>query len=217
MIRTLAMGGLMAGAVVVPAWAGIGLSVGAGTLGVGATLSLPLVADRLDARLLANDGRLTRRETTQGLNYRARARFRNAALLADVYPFRGVFHFTAGVYYDDNRVDLSATPVNGYYDISGYSIPASAVGPITGNVTYQRFAPYLGLGLSNDARMRAGFAYAVDLGVLWDRPTTTLNAPGSASNPAVAAEIASVRAQIQHQARRLRAYPVASLSIGYRF
>lgn len=217
MTRGLAIGGLMAGAVLVPAWAGVGISAGAGTLGLGATLSLPLVPDMLDARVLANGGVLTRHETTSGLNYRARAHFRNAALLADVYPFRGAFHLTAGVYYDDNRVDLNATPINGYYDVNGYTAPASAVGPITGTVTYQRFAPYLGLGFSNDARMRAGFAYAVDLGVMWDRPTTTLNAPGAASDPALAAEIASVRAQIEQKANHLKAYPVASLSLGYRF
>lgn len=217
MMRGLAVGGLMAGAALVPAWAGIGISAGAGTLGIGVTLSLPLIPDMLDARVLANGGVLTRHETTRGLNYRARAHFRNAALLADVYPFHGAFHLTAGAYYDDNRVDLNATPTNGYYDVNGYMAPASAVGPVTGTVTYQRFAPYLGLGFSNDARMRAGFAYVVDLGVMWDRPTTTLNAPGAASDPALAAEIASVRAQIEQKANRLKAYPVASLSLGYRF
>ncbi len=217
MIRALAVGGLIISAVFVPVWAGVGVSVGAGTLGMGATLSLPLVPDMFDARLLANGGRLTRHETANGLNYRARAHFRNAALLADIYPFHGVFHLTAGVYYDDNHVDLTATSVNGYYDVNGYTVPTSAVGPIKGTVTYQRFAPYLGFGFSNDARMRPGFAYAVDLGVMWDRPTTTLNAPGAASNPALAVELASVRAQIEQQACRLRAYPTASVSLGYRF
>ena len=217
MMRAFAVGGLVTGAVLVPAWAGIGISVGAGTLGLGATLSVPLVPDWLDARVLGNGGLLTRHETTSGLHYRARAHFRNAALLADVYPFRGAFRVTAGVYYDDNRVDLAATPVNGTYDVNGYTAPASAVGPITGTVTYRRFAPYLGLGFSNDAQTGTGFAYSVDLGVMWDRPTTTLNAPGAASDPALAAEIASVRAQIQRQANRLKAYPVVSVSLGYRF
>ncbi len=217
MMRALAVGGLVAGAALVPAFAGVGISAGVGTLGLGVTLSLPLVPDLLDARVLGNGGALTRRATTSGLDYRARGHVRNAALLADVYPFRGVFRLTAGVYYDDNRVDLTAIPVNGYYDINGYTAPASAVGPVTGTVTYRRFAPYLGLGFGNEARPGAGFAYGVDLGVMWDRPTTTLNAPGAASDPALAAEIASVRAQIQRQANRLRAYPVISVSLGYRF
>lgn len=217
MIRRFALGGLLAALLYVPAWAGVGISANAGTLGLGLTLSVPIVPEWADARLLVNGGRITRHETTAGLHYRGRAHFRNAALLADFYPFGGLFHVTGGLYYDDNRVDLTGTPVNGAYTVNGYTVPAAAVGPIVGTIRYARFAPYLGLGVSNDARPRAGFAYGVDLGVMWDRPTTTLNAPGAAYDPPLAAEIASVRAQIERQANRLRAYPVISVSLGYRF
>ncbi len=217
MIRRFALGGLLTAALCVPAWAGVGLSAGAGTLGLGLTLSAPIVPGWVDARLLVNGGRITRHETTDGLRYKGRAHFRNAALLADLYPFGGIFRVTGGVYYDDNRVDLTGTPVNGIYTVNGYTVPAAAVGPVTGRITYARFAPYLGLGVGNGARPGAGFTYGVDLGVMWDRPTTTLNAPGAAYDPALAAEIASVRAQIEQQANRLKAYPVISVSLGYRF
>ncbi len=217
MLRRLALGGLVAASLCVPAWAGVGLSAGAGTLGLSLTLSVPIVRGWVDARLLANGGRITRHEMTDGLNYQGRAHFRNAALLADIYPFGGVFHVTRGVYYDDNRVDLTGTPVDGAYAVNGYTVPAAVVGPVTGTITYARFAPYLGLGLSNDAGVGAGLAYGVDLGVMWDHPTTTLSAPGAAYDPALAFEIAAVRAQIEQQASRLKAYPVISVSLGYRF
>lgn len=217
MIRRFALGGLLTAALCVPAWAGVGLSAGAGTLGLGLTLSAPIVPGWVDARLLVNGGRITRHETTDGLRYKGRAHFRNAALLADLYPFGGIFRVTGGVYYDDNQVDLTGTPVNGIYTVNGYTVPAAAVGPVTGRITYARFAPYLGLGVGNGARPGAGFTYGVDLGVMWDRPTTTLNAPGAAYDPALATEIASVRAQIENQANRLKAYPVISVSLGYRF
>lgn len=195
----------------------ISLSASAGTLGLGLSASVVIVPHVLDGRVVANGGHLNRTMTTSGLTYKARARFRNAALLADYYPFHGIFHITGGVYYDDNRVDLHAEPVNGVYDVNGFLAPAAAVGPVTGTITYNRWAPYLGLGFSNDARLRPGWAFGADLGVMWDRPTTTLSAPGAASDPALAAELASVRAQIETQANRLKAYPVASLSLGYRF
>jgi len=189
----------------------------AGTLGLGLSGTVSIVPRVFDGRLLANGGTISRMTTTSGLTYNARAHFRNAALLWDYYPFHGIFRLIGGVYYDDNRVNLQATPVNGVYDINGISVPESAVGPVTGAITYKRFAPYLGLGLSNDARVRPGWAFGFDMGVLWDRPTTTLSAPGAATNPMLAAELEQVRLQIEHEANRVKAYPVVQLSMGYRF
>ncbi len=216
-MRTHLATAVLATSALVPAWAGIALSASGGTLGLGLALSIPVIPRTFYVRLLGNGGHLTRHMTTDGLNYRARAHFRNAALLGDYYPFGGVFHVSGGVYYDDNRVDLAATSVNGTYTINGMTVPASAVGPVTGTVTYARFAPYLGLGFTNDAQPGPGVAVGLDLGVMWDRPTTTLYAPGAAGNPTLSADLAATRAQIEHQANRLKAYPVASLSLGYRF
>lgn len=214
LVRSTLISALLA-APALAATVGVGASIG--TLGLGLSLTVPIVPRLLDGRMIVNGGQITTYRTTDGLDYRARARFRNAALLADYYPFHGHFHLTGGVYYDDNRVNLTAIPVNGTYTLNGFSVPASQVGPVTGVVSYNRFAPYLGLGWSNGARRRPGFAFGVDLGVMWDRPTTTLTAPGAASNPQLAAELASVQAQIEANANRLKAYPVASLALGYRF
>ncbi|MHB8253699.1 MAG: hypothetical protein ACYDEV_08365 [Acidiferrobacter sp.] len=195
----------------------VGVGASFGTMGLGLSVTVPLVARLIDGRLIVNGGQLSRNMTTDDLHYKAQAQFRNAALLADYYPFRGLFHVTGGVYYDDNRVNLTAVPVNGAYTINGSSVPANQVGPVTGAVTYARFAPYLGLGWNNTIRMHRGWAFGADLGVMWDRPTTTLNAPGAAYNPQLAAELATVDAEIQTQANRLKAYPVVSVSLGYRF
>lgn len=210
--------GLVAAALSSPVLAApVAFSASAGTLGLGLSVGVALIPHVLDTRIIANGGHLNRTMTTSGLTYRARARFRNAALLADYYPFHGLFHITGGVYYDDNRVNLNAQSIDGVYDVNGFLAPAAAVGPVTGTISYNRWAPYLGLGFSNAARRRPGWAFGADLGVMWDRPTTTLSAPGAAYDPALAAELASVQAQIETQANRLKAYPVASLSLGYRF
>ena len=214
----LARSALVSASLLTPALAAtVGVGASIGTLGLGLALTVPIVPRLLDGRLIANGGRVSAYRTTDGLDYRARGRFRNAALLADFYPFHGLFHLTGGVYYDDNRVNLTAIPVNGTYTLNGFSAPASQVGPVSGVVSYKRFAPYLGLGWSNGAYRHPGFAFAVDLGVMWDRPTTILTAPGAAANPQVAAELSSVQTQIEAEANRLKTYPVASLALGYRF
>ncbi len=195
----------------------VGVGASTGTLGLGLSLTIPIVPRLIDGRMIVNGGRITTHQTTDGLDYRARARFRNAALLADYYPFRGLFHLTGGVYYDGNRVNLTAIPVNGTYTLNGFSVPASQVGPVTGVVRYKRFAPYLGLGWSHGAGRHLGLAFGVDIGVMWDQPTTTLTAPGGAASPPLAAELASVQGQIEASANRLKAYPVGSLALGYQF
>ena len=68
------------------------------------------------------------------------------------------------------------------------SAPATEVGPATGTISCTRFAPYFGLGLSNAAKERHGWASSADLGVMWDPPITTLNAPGVTYNAQWAAE-----------------------------
>lgn len=218
MKRLLVRSALISAALATPALAAtVGVGASIGTLGLGLSLAAPIIPRLLDGRVIVNGGQISARRTTDGLDYRARARFRNAAVLADYYPFHGLFHLTGGVYYDDNRVNLTAIPVNGTYTLNGFSVAASQVGPVTGVVRYKRFAPYLGLGWSHAAARHPGFGFAVDLGVMWDRPTTTLTAPGAAGNPQLAAELARAQAQIETDANRLKAYPVASLALGYRF
>ncbi len=194
-----------------------GVSAHAGTLGIGLALALPIVPGVLNARLLANGGQLPHTFGIDGITYRTRAQFRNAALLADYYPFENEFHVSAGVYYNDNTVDLRAIPDNGFYNIGGFSVPSAMVGPVSGQVSFGRFAPYFGLGWGNLASGKPGLAFGANIGVMWQRPHTTLSAPGAASDPNLAIALQDARDQIQSVANRFRFYPVATLSLGYRF
>ncbi len=197
--------------------ASAGVAVSAGTMGIGLALALPIVPGVFNARLLANGGSLRHAFNTGGLTYGAHARLRNAALLGDYYPFENLFHISAGVYYNENAVDLRAIPDHGYYNIGGFSAPAVMVGPVSGQVTFGRFAPYFGLGWGNMATGKRGFVFGADIGVMWQRPHTTLSAPGEASNPNLAVALQDARDQVQQVARRFRLYPVVSISLGYRF
>ncbi|MDA8391029.1 MAG: hypothetical protein M0Z76_09925 [Gammaproteobacteria bacterium] len=200
-----------------PASASVGIAASAGTMGLGLALALPIVPGVFNARLLANGGRLHHTFGVGGLAYGATGRFRNAALLGDYYPFEDLFHISAGVYYNDNAVNLRAIPDHGYYNIDGFSAPAALVGPVSGQVTFARFAPYFGLGWGNMATGRRGLVFGADIGVMWQRPHTTLSAPGAASNPDLAVALQDARDQVQNVANRFRFYPVVTVSLGYRF
>ena len=210
--------GLIAAVLCVPtAGASVGAAVGIGTFGAGLVLGIPVVPGVLGARLIADGGSLGHGFVAGGQAYEATAHLRNAALLADFYPFADPFHVSAGLYYNDNIVDVHAIADNGYYTFDGYAVPAAMVGPVTGRVTFARIAPYAGLGWGNLTRGRPGFVFGADVGVLWQRPHVTLSAPGAAGNPDLAAAMQMARDQVRHVADRFRLYPVAQVSFGYRF
>ncbi|MHB1566394.1 MAG: hypothetical protein ACYCXG_06715 [Acidiferrobacter sp.] len=195
----------------------LGAGVDLGTMGLGLTLAMPVMRGHLNARLVVNGGSVPWHVNSGGLSYHTDARWRNAGVLADYFPFRGAFHVTVGAFYNDNRVNLTAIPLNGTYTFEGLQAPAGAVGPVTGIVSFGRFAPYAGIGWGNLAGIPHGFVLTADIGVIWQRPHTTLSAPGAAYNPDLATAVQSARDQIEIAAERFRLYPVIGLTFGYRF
>ncbi|MDE2089952.1 MAG: hypothetical protein KGJ12_08025, partial [Gammaproteobacteria bacterium] len=118
------------------AYADPALTVKAGTLGVGVDLGGSVVPGVLNLRGELNGYTYDKYSfTSSNVNYNTKLKLQSAGMLADWYPFQGSFRLTGGLYYDNNKLDLNATPTNGSYTINGHSYTSQQVGNLAGRVS----------------------------------------------------------------------------------
>jgi hypothetical protein len=143
--------------------------------------------------------------TSNSVNYEGKLKLSSADLLLDWHLFNGVTHLTAGLVYNNNKVDLTS---NGSYTINGnlYS------GTLNSTVTFNKVAPYLGFGWSGQAK-NTGLSFKSDFGVLFQgKPKSTVTGSG-----VTAADLATAQNELDDSLKNFRYYPVISIGIGYAF
>lgn len=223
--RTLIMSTMFALALVAPRARalpgfGVGLSAQAGTPGLGASLWFPLAGSFADVRVGFSTFSINHNFTLSngGNHYAFQPRLRNMPILLDWYPFGSGFHLTAGAFYDDNTVSLTAQPQSGTYVIDGQPYPASELGVITGTVRYARFAPYLGLGFGDPFSGVFPLFVSFDLGAYYQgAPDVNLVSSQEQSNAAVASSLAAEASSLRADIGKYRWFPVINLGLGVAF
>jgi len=192
---------------------GIGPTIG--TLGVGVEGSLragPFLGVRLDGSALSFDAH----RTISGVPYKFDARLRSGGPVLDVYPFGGGFRLSGGVRVDGNEADVTSAPTSNIQIGRNVYTPAE-LGTLSGEVKYNRVAPYLGLGYGG--RVTSWLELGVDAGVLYQgKPKVSLGATGPfANNPMLQADLDQQRAAIQSKINWTEWYPVLMMSALFRF
>jgi len=200
---------------------GLGISAKAGTLGVGAELSVSLVPHtRLRGGL--NYLNFSFDSTLSDVEYDFESQFNSVSLLLDVHPFGGAFFLTGGVYLNNNKVGVSGTMSQdavppGYADYAYLTDMVS----LDGDVEFNPVAPYAGLGWRSNSN-DSGWGLALELGVLFQGPPDVtnlrINAPVDVSNmDAVNQFLAEQEKEIEDELDWFQFYPVASAMLTYHF
>lgn len=193
-----------------------------GTIGVGAELGLS-VLPMMGVRLAGYGGSMARSLEQSGVRYDGTVEFGSASLLADLYPLAAGLRFTGGFTYNNNKVDFTGKGEGGSYTINGVSYPIADLGSLQGSVRFAKWSPYLGLGWGVAPRGGRGLYLSVDAGVQFQQPTGSLTGTCAAAVPAnicsqlqsdLQAEEKDFQAAIEDS---LKAYPVISVGLGYRF
>ena len=206
------LGALAALLIPFAAEAQVGRAARASTLGIGAELSLR-AGSRLGLRLGGHYFQISRDVTIEGNRYTATPHFENGVALVDVFPFGGTFHVTGGVILNYNEGRLAAhLPVT----IDGRTYSETEVSSMTGGVTFDRTAPYLGIGLAGQGRVEL----LLDLGVgFTGTPIVGLGAETSlqgAEQLELEARLARERDEVQADISKhawLRYHPVLSIGL----
>jgi hypothetical protein len=169
MIKIRKMGiGLVAGLLVAaPASAldiGVDGHVGSMGLGVGAALqftrniNMRVGLNKFDYSIDIDD--------EDGLEYEADFDLNNQYAMLDLYPSRnGGFHFTVGMYLNDNEVDASATVLEDGDALIGNSNAAAGT-VVSSKISFDSEAGYLGIGWGNTFS-KGVFSFGIDLGLVY--------------------------------------------------
>jgi hypothetical protein len=189
----------------------------AGTLGLGGDVYVNLFDD-LNLRLGVGVLPFSYNSTIDDIDYNFKINLRTFPLTLDWYPFHNPFHLSGGIILNDTDLDIrakSSTTIT----INGTPYSAADAGTLEGSVSFNRVAPYVGIGWGNPFNSNGRLGLLCDLGVAFTgTPNVSLRATGPyASDPTFQSNLAQEEKDIQDKADKYRFYPVLSLSLYYRF
>lgn len=157
-----------------------------------------------------------------GIDYDADLRLASGGIVGDYYPFGGGFRISGGVRISGNQVDLVANPgATAQVEIGGTTYTGSQIGRLDGELSFNRVAPYLGLGY--EANVTDALSISFDAGALWQgRPDVSLRAaPPAGAPPALVdrinADVERERRNIEDDLKAFQFFPVVSVTAKYRF
>ena len=196
--------------------ASISIIPSVGTLGLGAGVdvrALPFVG----FRVMGNAGSHSQDLHKQDIDYTGKLKLNNLGGLVDFYPVASGFRISAGVFSNNNKIDLTSKPGQ-TITVNGIQYPSSAVGNVTGDVRFNKTSPYAGIGWGRTGR---GFGLVFDIGVL-SQGSPKLRVQANPTNPALVpasfyTNLEAERAKTENDIRNYKYYPVVSLGLSFGF
>jgi len=197
---------------------GKGLTAKDSTLGYGGELNVGL-SDNFSTRFGINIYRKSYSANASSMDFKFKLNLQTASALADWYPFAGSFRASGGLLYNNNEISMTANPTGGSFIINGVTYSSTSVSSMTGKVTFNKVAPYFGIGWGNPVAQNKGWGLTTDFGVLFQgKPkldlviTCAAGCPGTLQNDATAENT-----KLQNDLNHFQLWPVASVGISYQW
>lgn len=192
---------------------GFGFGVKGGTLGLGTEGNFG-ISEQFNARVGLNSYNFRFDETASGIDYNAEIDMNSTALILDWHPFSGTFRLSAGLINNKNAGRLSATPTSNQ-QIGNTTYTPAQIGTLSGEVTFRKNVPYLGLGWGNAVGRGSRFGLNFEVGVMKQgkadvrlRSSNSMVSQSDLDREAQAAE---------DDMSSFDTYPVISLGFSWRF
>lgn len=195
-----------------------------GTLGLGAELDIALT-DSLGARIGLNSYSYQYYANSSTVNYDFHLKLQTVSALADWYPFAdNSFRTSIGAMYNNNKVSLNGQPIGGTYTINGNTYSSADVGSLQGEMSFNKVAPYIGIGWGKPSPTGRGWGMTTDFGVLFQgTPKTSLAATcgsaiaGTTNCTQLQSDTAAENTKLQSALSNFKWWPVASIGISYQW
>ena len=188
------------------------------TLGYGLSAGFG-VTPLFGIRVAAHTGSYSRDLHKESIAYNGKLKFENYGGLVDLYPFASGFRLSAGVFGNNNKIDLASKP-NQIVTVNGVQYPSALIGSVTGDVKFNRTSPYGGIGWGTKPSGR-GFGLTFDLGVLFQgspklsvqpHPTVPALVPASFYT-----NLETERAKTENDIKNYKYYPVVGIGFSFGF
>ena len=194
-----------------------GVTVSAGTLGIGVEFAHTLPVANLTGRVAWNGFNYDYDDSIDGIDYELGLELSSVTALVDWRPWGKAMHLTAGVVFNGNEIGATSAAAQSY-EIGGQTFTADQVGTLRGNVSFDDdVVPYFGLGWNIPVAPKT--ALSLEMGVVFQgSPKLSLSADGAlADDPLFQAELAAEEAEFQDDISNLEYYPVIALGVQRRF
>ena len=203
-----------------PAQAGrFGLGLNAGTTGAGVDLTMH-VLPCINLRAGVQGFNYSTDVKPEDVRYDVDMKFISESLLLDYHPLNGGLRVSAGVFVNQDSIDLKAVP-HGSYQVGSTTVTSAQAGTISGEIKYPAAAPYVGIGWGNAGKnhLLSDLGVQFDLGVMFKgKPDVKLSSDGTLrDDPTFKAALESERREIEDKVEHVRYYPVLRLGLCYNF
>lgn len=183
-----------------------------GTLGIGPEVGYR-VNDHFGIRGNATFLSVSHSFDSGDLDYRGKARLKSGGLMLDAFPFGGGFRISAGARLsgNDGRVRANATRSQ---TVGNRTYTPAQIGTITGDAETKNFAPALTIGWAG--QNQSGFIFGAEAGALFQGKVRIRNFRNN-TGLISAADLEAERRDVQDDVDDYKVYPIAQITIGYRF
>ncbi len=157
-------------------------------------------------------------ENLGGINYDIDAKMRSIGLLADFHPLGlspigGGFVMSAGLYYNQNEFDFTASVPAGT-QVGGATLPVGAT--IISNMTFDKqYAPYVGLGYDGTFQGMLPVSFFATAGVLFQGGPSVALTESSGTIPQ--GDLDAEARQMEDDAQDFEYYPVLAVGLTVSF
>ena len=154
----------------------------------------------------------------EGIDLGMKREPRPVAAMLDWHPAGGSFQFSGGMLFNQNELSANARPDESR-DIGRAEYPAALVGELTGDVDFDVYAPYIGLGWATDSDGDGGLGMSLDLGVAYQGQSdaTFADSGPMSANPGLQAERIRAQRVSADDLDDFNYYPLVAVGFSYRF
>ena len=190
------------------------ISVRGGSLGLGAEVGIEIVPTVV-LRGIVNNYDYGYKKNVDGISYDGTLGLGSYGAQVDFHPPLMPLYLTAGLYKNDNNINMDATP-QGTFNIGGTNYTGAQIGTLNSKVSYGETAIYGGAGLEFAigpiaAVLEAGVYYQGD-------PKVAMSASGPlGSNPAFLADLNREIAAQKDTFDKAKYWPAITLMARYKF
>lgn len=146
---------------------GFALTSTVGTMGLGGELTKRITSN-VNIRFGVNryNHFLTGVDSTNNLDYEATLHWNSLSAMIDWYPYNTGFRLGTGVIINNNSVDLAIRSTE-TYEYGSVVYTPDEIGVLNGTASFDKIAPYIGIGLGNSVSPGKKISFVFDLGVIY--------------------------------------------------